>query len=96
MISRAEEGVNGELSRAHGLMVKYLPEKATQVILFGPIRANVLDALGQLETLINAQELATPQRTVMTAGADSLEKQPEPWSQRLARLAAQVNAMVDG
>ena len=53
---------------------------ATQAILFAPIRTNVLDVLGQLETLINAVEISAPKR----AGFE-----PE----RLAKLAAAVNAM---
>ena len=96
-VSKAEAGVRGELRRARNLMAQYLPEKATQGILFGPIRANVLDALGQLETLIHAQELATPQRTSAPGAANDAAKPPlEAWPERLARIAEEVNAMADG
>ena len=79
-VAAAEEGVNGEVARAHALMAAYLPEPSTQSILFSPIRESIIDALGQLQTLMNAVELTAPQR----AGFE-----PE----RLARLAAAIDAM---
>ena len=38
-------------------MVGHLPEPSTQAILFAPIKATVLEALGQLQTALNAHEL---------------------------------------
>ena len=45
-----------------------------------PVRSSILDALGQLETLLNAVELAVPERSGF---------EPD----RLATLAATVEAM---
>ena len=74
-VARAEAGVEGKVAKARELMGGYLPEAATQAILFAPIRNNVLDALGQLETLLNA--LDAPSRAGFAA--------------RLAKLAASVD-----
>ena len=79
-VAKAEAGVHGELKRAHELMTRYLPEAQTQEILFAPVRANVLDALGQLETLLHAAGLAV---------ADRNGCEPE----RLMALSEAVDAM---
>jgi len=49
----AEAGMDG-VERAHALMHIYLPDPSTQAILFGPIRTNLLEAFGQVQTLFNA------------------------------------------
>ena len=95
-VAKAEAGVSGELRAACLLMARYLPERATQGILFGPIRASVLDALGQLETLINAEELSMPQKVKVAAEEEAAAAEEESWSARLSRLAEQVNALADG
>ena len=79
-VAKAEAGVHGELSTAHELMTRYLPEPQTQEILFAPVRTNVLDALGQLETLLHAAGLTPSERN----GCET---------ERLTRLSAAVDAM---
>ena len=76
-IGYSEAGVAGKVAEAKALMVGYLPEAATQAILFAPIRTNVLDALGQLETLLNAVD--APRRAGVAG--------------RLSKLAEAVGAL---
>ena len=79
-VEKAEAGVHGELATAHQLMTAYLPEAQTHEILFAPVRTNVLDALGQLETLIHAAGLTAAERV----GCET---------ERLTKLSAAVDGM---
>ena len=79
-VEKAEAGVHGELANAHQLMTAYLPEAQTHEILFAPVRTNVLDALGQLETLIHAAGLTAAERV----GCET---------ERLTKLSAAVDGM---
>lgn len=79
-VSKVEEGVHGELTRSYTLMRSYLPEPQTQDILFTPVRTNVLDALGQLETLLHASGVTPSER----AGCET---------ERLTKLSAALDAM---
>ena len=97
-LDAAEGGVQGEVTRCRRLMAEYLPEPATQQILFGPIRSQILDTLGQVETLVNATDLPLPKaktmpRTSSTAAAEDGAGAQLPWSERLARIAELVNAL---
>ena len=79
-ITAAEKGVQAELREACGLMAAFLPEPSTRAILFAPIRSAILEALGQLQTILNALELAAPSKVPI---------EPE----RLSRLAAAVDEL---
>ncbi|KAL1520628.1 hypothetical protein AB1Y20_022202 [Prymnesium parvum] len=79
-LSRAEKATEAELLPAHALMVQYLPDPSTQGILFSPVKTNVMEAFGQLQTLVNAMELS-PQR------CETLQLH------RLDRLAARVERL---
>jgi hypothetical protein len=43
-------------------MAMYLPEPATLAILIGPIKHNVLEAFGQLQTRVGALQLTDRER----------------------------------
>merc|ERR1712070_921625 len=47
-VTEAEAGIQCDLTRVHALMTRYIPETQTQEILFAPVRANVLDVLGEV------------------------------------------------
>jgi hypothetical protein len=79
-MTQAEQGLEAGLRPAYALMAAYLPEPSTRAILFAPIRAAIIDALGQLQTILNAFELTAPK---------GLSLKPE----RLSRLAAAVDAL---
>ena len=81
-VAKAEGGVHGELQRSHALMRAYLPEPQTQEILFAPVLASVLDALGQLETLLHAAGVSDAER----AGFET---------ERLTKLSMAVDAMAE-
>lgn len=68
------------LRPAHAPMAAYLPEPSTRAILFAPIRAAIMDALGQLQTILNAFELTAPKTLIL---------KPE----RLSLLAAAIDAL---
>jgi len=73
-----------DLARAHELTRRYLPEPTTQAILFSPIRANVLEALGQLQTMLNTPEMNVAQRLPLDVVG------------RLATLAARLEDITSG
>lgn len=79
-VTAAEKAAHGELRDVCALMAAYLPEPSTRMILFAPVRAAIVDALGQLQTLLNAIEL-TSQRPASI--------KPE----RLSALAGVVDAL---
>ena len=64
--------------------MQYLPEPTTQAILFSPIRANVLEALGQLQTMLNTPEMNVAQRLPLDVVG------------RLAVLAARLEDITSG
>ena len=79
-VAATEKAVEGELRTACSLMAAYLPEASTRAILFAPIRSTILEALGELQTLINAIELSTPGKCLVEPG-------------RLSRLAGAIDAL---
>ena len=79
-MAQAEQGLEAGLRPAYALMAAYLPEPSTRAILFAPIRAAIMDALGQLQTILNAFELTAPKTLIL---------KPE----RLSLLAAAIDAL---
>ncbi|KAL3907244.1 MAG: hypothetical protein SGPRY_010245, partial [Prymnesium sp.] len=71
-LSRAEQATEESLLPAHALMVRYLPDPSTQGILFTPVKTNVMDAFGQLQTLVNAMEISAERREALQLSRPSL------------------------
>lgn len=83
-LDAVDSSLRDSLEPAHELTRRYLPEPATQAILFSPIRTNVLEALGQLQTLLNGLEMNEAQRAQLDA------------ERRLAALASRLEDITSG
>ena len=72
------------LAPVQELTCRYLPEPTTQAILFSPIRANVLEALGQLQTMLNTPDVSAAQRVPLDVAG------------KLAELVARLEDIASG
>jgi hypothetical protein len=68
-VAASEAAVRGALTKAHAQMVAHLPEPSTHAILFAPVKANVLEAVDQLQTVLHVLELAAAGPTMLKAAA---------------------------
>ena len=64
-LKKAEDQANKLLLPAYKLMQLHLPDPSTQMILFAPVKSNIVEACGQLQTHVNALELPPQKRSLL-------------------------------
>jgi hypothetical protein len=79
VVMSVKEGLAGSLPAAVGKMKLYLPNPATQGILFKPIKSNIAEAHGQIAGLLEGEYSAEEAAVVGLLGP--------------AELAAQLDAL---
>jgi hypothetical protein len=78
-LTRAEAALDTRVRAAYVRMCGYLHEPATRAILYGPVKGAVLDACGQLQTLLHATGQAEeyePRLRALAAKLEAIEAAP--------------------